>query len=129
VDANHQVEALYAAYQARDWPRAAGYLHPDAIVDLPATRERLVSRDGVIGFQRDYPEPWGEMTVRRVVGGPAESAAEVEVVAPDGQRFAMTAFWRQEDGLLRDGVEYWVTVGGDRPAPGRPTAFVDDEAT
>jgi SnoaL-like domain len=127
VDAAQQVEALYEAYQERDWGRAATCLHPDAVLDMPATGERLVGRDGVIGFQRSYPEPWGDLTVRRVLGSQSEGAAEVEIVDPDGQRFAMAAFWRQEDGLLRVGVEYWVTVGGETPPSGRMTAFVDDE--
>jgi hypothetical protein len=123
VDAVAQVEALYTAYQARDWVRAASYLHPDAVVEMPATGERLDGRDGVIEFQRSYPEPWGTLTVLRVLGDPRECAAEVEIVDPAGQRFVMAAFWRQAGGLLRDGVEYWVTVGGDRPPPGRPTSF------
>ena len=37
MDAVAQVEALYTAYQARDWARAAGYLHPEAVVEMPAT--------------------------------------------------------------------------------------------
>ena len=123
MDATAQVEGLYSAYQARDWARAAGYLHPDAVVEMPATAERLDGRDGVIEFQRSYPEPWGVLTVLRVLGGPQECAAEVEIAGPEDQHFRMAAFWRQRDGLLRDGVEYWVTVGGERPPPGRPTAF------
>jgi hypothetical protein len=38
----------------------------------------------------------------------------------------MAAFWRRRDGLLHEGVEYWVTVGGDAPTPGRRTAFAGD---
>jgi ketosteroid isomerase-like protein len=127
MDAADQVNALYQAYQARDWERAAGYLHPDAVLDMPATNERLTGRDGVLGFQRDYPEPWGELTVRRVIGGEDQAAAEIEIVDPAGQRFANAAFWRQRDGLLQAGVEYWVTVGADSPPPGRPTAFIADQ--
>ena len=123
MDADAQAEALYTAYQARDWARAAGYLHPDAVLEMPATGERLDGRDKVIEFQRTYPEPWGELTVRRVVGGADQAAAEIEIVDASGQRFAMAAFWRQRDGLLHGGVEYWVTPGGDSPPPGRPTAF------
>ena len=128
MDATEQVEALYTAYQDRDWARAAGYLHPDAVLEMPATGERLDGRDGVIGFQRSYPEPWGVLTVRRVLGGPDQAAAEIEIVDPAGQRFAMAAFWRQRDGLLQAGVEYWTTVGGERPPPGRPTAFPEPRA-
>lgn len=127
MDAADQVNALYQAYQARDWERAAAYLHPDAVLDMPATDERLTGRDGVLAFQRDYPEPWGELTVRRVIGGEGQAAAEIEIVDPAGQRFANAAFWRQRDGLLHAGVEYWVTVGADAPPPGRPTAFIADQ--
>jgi ketosteroid isomerase-like protein len=125
VDAVAQVRALYEAYQDRDWDRAAGCLHPDAVVEMPATGEWLDGRDGVIEFQRSYPEPWGVLTVRRALGGAHECAAEVEVADPAGQRFAMAAFWRQRDGLLQAGIEYWVTVGGEQPPAGRPTAFRD----
>jgi len=113
MDATAQVAALYAAYQDRAWERAAALLHPDAAVDLPATGEQLTGKDSVMAFQVEYPEPWGEMRVRQVVGGPQEAAAQVEVAAPDGQLFGMAAFWRQQDGLLRSGTEYWITVGGD----------------
>jgi ketosteroid isomerase-like protein len=123
VDAASQVRALYEAYQARDWATAARFLHPEAEIDLPATRERLAGRDQVMGFQRDYPEPWGVMTVHRVFGDDSGAAAEVEVVDPAGQRFALAAFWRQDDGLLRSGVEYWVTVGGEEPPPERGSAY------
>jgi ketosteroid isomerase-like protein len=121
VDAAEQVRRLYTAYERRDWADAASYLHELATVKMPATGEELVGRDGVIDFQRSYPEPWGHLTVRRVIGGSEEAVAEVEIVAEE--RFGMAAFWRRRDGLLHEGVEYWVTVGGDTPTPGRRTAF------
>ena len=103
--------------------RAAGLLHRDATVEMPSTAERLVGRDGVIAFQRGYPEPWGVLTVTRVIAAGDVAAAEFEVVDPAGRRHGAAAFWRRRDGLLHDGVEYWVTVGGETPPPGRPTAF------
>ena len=126
MDAAEQVRALYQAYQERDWERATGCLHPDAVIELPATAERLTGRDSVIEFQREYPEPWGDLSVRRVLGVGDQAAAEVAIVDPSGQQFGMAVFWRRRDGLLCDGVEYWVTVGGDTPAEGRLTAFVED---
>jgi ketosteroid isomerase-like protein len=119
--ATELVRRLYEAYQERDWDAAAELLHPEATVAMPDTRELLVGRDGVIAFQRDYPEPWGELTVRRVLGRRDEAAAEIEVVAPD-ETFGMAAFWRTDEGLLRDGVEYWVAVGGSEPPPYRRVA-------
>jgi ketosteroid isomerase-like protein len=120
VSAGDLVRRLYEAYRARDWEKAATCLHEDASVEMPATGERLDGRGGVIEFQRAYPEPWGDLAVLRVVAEGDVAAAEIEVVAA-GDTFRMAAFWRTEDGLLREGVEYWVTLGGEEPPPGRPT--------
>jgi ketosteroid isomerase-like protein len=115
------VRRLYEAYDARDWDAAAELVHEDAVLEMPATRERLGGRDRILGFQRVYPEPWGELAVLRVVGDGDTAAAEIEVVAPDA-RFRMAAFWRSGDGLLQDGVEYWITVGGEEPPAHRESA-------
>jgi ketosteroid isomerase-like protein len=116
------VRKLYEAYQRRDWNGAAELLHLDATLDMPATRERLTSREEVIDFQRDYPEPWGDLTVLRVLGGADEACAEVEIVAAE-HTFRLAAFWSAEDELLRDGIEYWVTVGGEQPPSGRAQTY------
>jgi hypothetical protein len=116
------VRGLYEAYQDRAWARAARFLHPEATVDMPATTERLVGREAIILFQSAYPEPWGTLRVDRVLSDPEGAAAEVTVVDPSGQRFALASFWRVHEGLLRQGVEYWVTVGGDGPPPSRRSA-------
>lgn len=95
-DAGALVTELYERYQARDWEAAARVLHPEAQVALPATGEHLSGRDGVIAFQRDYPEPWGDLSVMRVVastshrqdgagGGAGEAAAaELRITAEAG---------------------------------------------
>jgi len=122
MDATDLVRELYEAYQRRDWNAAADLLHPDATVDMPDTRERLSGREAVLDFQRNYPEPWGELSVLRVLGGPEEASAEVDVAGPD-RTFRLAAFWRTADGLLRDGIEYWVTVGGEQPPAGRAPTY------
>ncbi len=113
------VRALYEAYQDRDWARAATFLHPEVVLDMPATAERLEGRDAVIAFQRSYPEPWGVLAVLRVLEDPDGAAAEISVVDVQGQRFACSAFWRIRDALLIEGTEYWITIGGDEPPPNR----------
>jgi ketosteroid isomerase-like protein len=112
------VKALYERYQARDWISAAALLQPDAQLHMPATDEHLRGRDQVIAFQRDYPEPWGELRVVRAVADSAVAVAEVEVVA-EASVFRCAAFWTVQEGLLSSGVEYWVTVGADRPPADR----------
>jgi ketosteroid isomerase-like protein len=118
VDAGELIRRLYEAYQARDWDRAQECLHPGAAVAMPATSERLTGRAEVIRFQREYPEPWGDIAVLRVVAAGAAAAAEIEVTAPGGEVYRMAAFWDTEAGLLRHGTEYWIDPGG-QPPPGR----------
>ena len=85
---------------------------------MPATDEHLVGREQVIGFQRNYPEPWGELQVLRVVSDSAVAAAEAEIVS-ETDVFRCAAFWTIEGDRLLSGVEYWVTVGGEEPPPDR----------
>jgi ketosteroid isomerase-like protein len=121
VRGDELVRALYERYQERDWNAATALLHPEARLRMPATEERLVGRQQVIALQRDHPEPWGELRVLRVVGDSSASAAEVEIVA-EAEVFRCAAFWTVRDGLLHDGVEYWVTVGGEQPPEHRAAA-------
>lgn len=118
ADAGDLVRDLYERYQDRNWAAAAGLLHPDAQVSMPATAELLVGRAAVLALQTGYPEPWGDLTVLRVVAGADGRAAvaEIEVVAP-AEVFRCAAFWQVHEGLLHRGVEYWVTVGGEEPPP------------
>jgi hypothetical protein len=81
------VRTLDQSYQDRAWNRAATVLHPDAVVVMSAT-ERLVGRDAVVDFQRAYPEPWGTLTVGRVLTDAEGAAAQVSVVDPAGREFA-----------------------------------------
>lgn len=53
--------------------------------------------------------------VRRVLADAEGAAAEVSVVDSASRRFAFAAFWRSRDGLLSEGIEYWITVGNERP--------------
>jgi hypothetical protein len=86
---------------------------------MPATDEHLVGREQVIALQRDYPEPWGDLRVLRVVSDGVVTVAEIEIVGP-ADLFRCAALWTIREDLLDDGVEYWVTVGSDRPPPDRP---------
>lgn len=110
--------ALYENYQHRDWAAARELLHPDAVLEMPATRERLDGRQALMALQENYPEPWGDLTVLRVVGNDRQptAAVELEIVGPAGH-FRCAAFWVADAGMLTEGVEYWVTVGGEEPPP------------
>jgi ketosteroid isomerase-like protein len=125
MSASELARRLYESYQARDWATAESLMHEDASVELPATAERLTGRRQVMQFQYEYPEPWGEITVLRVLGEDATAAAEVQVIAPDGQEFRLAAFWQAKDDLLWRGTEYWVTAGGESPPASRASYVVE----
>jgi ketosteroid isomerase-like protein len=112
------VRRLYELYQDRDWTAAARLLDEEVRLHMPATDERLAGRERVIALQREYPEPWGDLRVLRVTGDAGTAAAEVEIVAPDATH-RCAAFWTVRDGRLVDGVEYWVTLGGETADPQR----------
>ena len=107
---------LYEFYQARKWAAAADLLRPEAELEMPATGEHLSGRDQIIEFQENYPEPWGDLSVLRVVGDASTAAVEFEIDGPMGL-FRCAAFWVADQGKLARGVEYWVTVGGEQPPP------------
>lgn len=127
TEAADLVRALYRAYQDRDWDRATALFHPDVVVVMPATAERLVGRPAVVSFQRSYPEPWGTMSVRRVLTDAEGAVAELLVEAPSGPDSAVAAFWRTREGLLSEGVEYWVDIGAGVPGAHR-AALPDTQA-
>jgi ketosteroid isomerase-like protein len=128
MDAVDAVRGLYEAYQERDWVRASLFLHPEAVVEMPATAERLEGSEAVIAFQRAYPEPWGVMTVKRVVADGEGAAAEIGVVDPEGRAFALASFWCRRQGLLDRGVEYWVDIAGALPPASRASSPVTEAA-
>jgi ketosteroid isomerase-like protein len=85
------VRGLYEAYQDRDWERAASLLHRDAVLEMPATAERLVGREAIVSFQRSYPEPWGTLTVEQVLVDIDATAAQVSIVDPSTRRAVASA--------------------------------------
>ncbi len=103
------VRALYERYQARDWTGAAALLHPEAQLRMPATDEYLLGRQQVLAFQRNYPEPWGELRVLRAASDSTVAVAEIAIVR-DTDVFRCAAFWTTQEDTLLSGVEYWVTV-------------------
>jgi hypothetical protein len=77
------VRGLYERDQQRDWVGAAHLMHPAAQLDMPATGEHLVGRDQIMGLQENYPEPWGDLAVLRVVSEDSKhmAVAEFEIVS------------------------------------------------
>jgi ketosteroid isomerase-like protein len=110
TDAGALVRSLYEAYARRDWDAAAPLLHPDAVYELPRTGERVEGGPAVLDYQRTYPEPWGELSLLRVLSEGDEAAAEISVRGGHEGDFRMAALWTVRDELLWRGVEYWAPL-------------------
>ncbi len=112
------VTAFWAAMQANDWHRAAGYLAPECMIDWPCSGERIVGRSDFAAVQAQYPTNTGRWSfdVHRVVVEGNTVVSEVTVT--DGQQAArVIAFSEIEGGCIARQVEYWPTAYD--PPPGR----------
>ena len=109
------VRKFWAAIAARDWAGMADLLHPDVVVEWPASGERIVGRDNVVAVNREYPEGWA-IDVLRVIGTDDDVAvSEVEVPHQGLGVFRAASFWTVRDGLIVSGREYWIGVGTEEP--------------
>ena len=113
ADAAMLVRRLYEAYQRRDWNACVPLIHPEATYDLPRTDDHVDGGAAILDYQRAYPEPWGELTVLRVVAEGHEAAAEIAVTGGQGGDWRLAAFWTARDGRLQHGVEYWIPLVAD----------------
>jgi hypothetical protein len=99
TDPGALVRSLYEAYGRRDWDACTPLLHADVVYELPRTDERVEGGPAVLDYQRAYPEPWGELSILRVIAEGDEAAAEISV---RGGREATTA-WRRSGSFATGG--------------------------
>lgn len=111
-DAEHgvaTVRALWARFQARDWPGARALLADDATLHWRASGEHLLDADAIVRVNAIYPEGW---TIHlhqasAMADGRVHSLAEVR---HDGRRFLAHTLWRLQGGRIVHGDETWATV-------------------
>jgi ketosteroid isomerase-like protein len=116
------VEALWARIQARDWAGVGELVDENAVIDWPASGERIIGRDNYVALNRQYPEGWS-IRVLRIVADGSEVVSEVEVPHTDLGVFRAASLWTVADGRIARGTEYWTSVGAD-PSPAWRSAYV-----
>jgi limonene-1,2-epoxide hydrolase len=118
VSSRELISAFWAAMQANDWDRAAGYLAAECVIDWPCSGERIVGRSDFAAMQARYPTGTGRWSfdVHRIVGDGDTVVSEVTVT--DGEQSARLIAFSDIDGdqVVRQ-VEYWPTAYD--PSPGR----------
>jgi ketosteroid isomerase-like protein len=114
MESSAVIEELWRRIQARDWAGAGELVAPGAVVEWPATKERITGRDNYIAVNSQYPEGW-QINVLRIVADGDQVVSEVEVPHAELGVFRVASFWTVTGGQVAGGTEYWITVGGDQP--------------
>ena len=106
------VTDFWAAIAERDWARMATLLAPDAVVEWPATGERILGRENVVAVNAEYPEGWAIQVLRIIEAGDLV-ISEIEVPHESMGVFRAVSLWTVEGDIITFGREYWIEVGGE----------------
>jgi ketosteroid isomerase-like protein len=108
------IRALWYRIEKREWTGVGDLVAEDAVIEWPASRERITGRDNYVAVNREYPEGWS-IKVLRIVAEDDQVASEVEVPHADLGTFRVASFWTVADGRIVRGTEYWTSLGADQP--------------
>lgn len=106
------VRLFFEAMEARDWDTAGSYLSDDLVIEFTETGERFQGGD-FLAMNRAYPEGWSIDVVEIIEAG-NRVAAQVRVDLGEDV-FWCAGFYTVDGGVIRSGVEHWVTAGSEQP--------------
>ncbi|QSB16124.1 nuclear transport factor 2 family protein [Natronosporangium hydrolyticum] len=115
MEPHHVIRELWDRIEARAWSGVAELFAADAVIDWPASRERIVGPANFVAVNREYPTGWS-IRVLRIVADGDQVVSEVEVPHEELGLFRVASFWTVREGLIVRGCEYWIGVGAD-PVP------------
>jgi hypothetical protein len=109
VDAAATVRAMWAAFEARDWPQARALLHADLQATWWTSGERFTNADVFIRAQAEYPEGW---TIRLIDCDMLRDGRVLSIVRVDHppQTFYATSLFRLDGDRIVAIDEYWATA-------------------
>ena len=113
------VERLWRAFAAREFERAGDEVHEDVVVDWPHSGERIRGRAAFIAVNRDHPDPWITVELRRIVAEGDFVVTEVAVPVAGAATVYAASFFELQDGKVRKLTEYWVDGGSQLPYESR----------
>ena len=104
-------ERFIASLEARDWEAWTALLHPDAVYEIPQSRERIRGRDRYLRFNQEYPGDW-HLRPKVVIADEQHGVVwfewDLEGHIEDAMEYGYSSTW----GLhLRGGVDIYVYRG------------------
>jgi GNAT superfamily N-acetyltransferase len=103
------VRALWAAFQARDWPAARALVHVDMQTTWRASGERFVGADAFIEANARYPEGWTIHLLELAQLQDGRVWSQVRVDHAPHSYFA-SSLWCVAEGLITMLDETWATA-------------------
>ena len=99
------VERLWRALSAREWQRAEAQMHPQAVIDLPASGQSFTNRHDYVLHHAAAPEE-RMIHVDLVVHEVKNVAVRVTITTGDLVEHG-AAFYELQDGRIARGTEIW----------------------
>jgi GNAT superfamily N-acetyltransferase len=115
------VRAMWAAFEARDWPAARALLLEEMEATWWTSGERIAGAEAFIAVNAGYPDGWRIHLLELAHLQDGRVMSLVRVDHPPRSFFA-TSFYRVDDGRIAGIDEYWATVEPP-PAWRTPKAF------
>ncbi len=113
------VDRLWRAFDARDFERAGDELHDEFVAEWPHSGERIRGRENFIAVNRDHPDPWLSIDVRKLVAEGELVASEVAVPVEGSHPAYAASFFEFRDGKIVRLTEYWVEGSSQEPYESR----------
>lgn len=89
----------------RDWEGFGKVLAEDVVYEMPQTGERIVGRDRLVQFNREYPGDW-RFTVTRLIVDGTTAAGSMNFTVGDDELVGLVYF-EVPDGLITRITDFW----------------------
>jgi predicted ester cyclase len=99
------VRRYFDTMAARDWDRFGAVLAEDVVYELPQTAERIVGRERLVRFNREYPGDW-RLSVSRLVVDGERAAGSMNFTVGEEQLVGLVYF-ELADGLIVRVTDFW----------------------
>lgn len=111
------VRQYFDTMSARNWDGFGALFTDEVVYEIPQTGERIIGRDRLVRFNREYPGDW-RLTVTRLIADGSTAAASMNFTVGDEEMVALVYF-ELSGALITRVTDFW-------PEPYEPPAGRED---